>query len=139
MQRPGSVAVFALGIIALFIAVVIVMDSRGSQLLGTLQNGIPDSEKPETETVPAEATTTGTKDILEKVRRHIQIATDVEPTVATVVNADSLRVKNASFYAQAENGDALIVTKDRAILYSVKKDIILNVVPVRLQDKTAEQ
>jgi hypothetical protein len=70
--------------------------------------------------------------IIERVRRHMDIVTDVEPTVATIVNVNELRQRN-SFYNKAENGDHLIVTTERAILYDPDRDIILDVVPVQLQ------
>lgn len=76
------------------------------------------------------------KQILNKVKRHMVLPTDIEPTVATIVDVKTLREQNA-FYNKAENGDYLIVTSDRAILYDPDKDVILDVVPVQLQSKTA--
>ncbi len=72
------------------------------------------------------------KSIIQKVQKHMAISMEVEPTVATIVNVEELRKKN-SFYNKAENGDHLVVTTDRAILYDPDKDIILDVVPVQLQ------
>jgi len=71
------------------------------------------------------------KEIIEKVKRHIVIAGEVEPTVAQVVDAEALKKQN-SFYVDAENGDFLVITPLRAVLYSEKRDIILDVVPVQL-------
>jgi len=70
--------------------------------------------------------------IVERVKRHIVIPEGIEPTVATVVDVETLRERNV-FYEKAENGDHLIVTPTRAILYDPDKDIILDVVPVQLQ------
>ena len=70
--------------------------------------------------------------IIEKVRKHMNIPTDVEPTVATIVDVDALKSRN-EFYANAKNGDHLIVTPTRAILYDPDTDMILDVVPVQLQ------
>ncbi|TSC60722.1 MAG: Uncharacterized protein Greene041662_95 [Candidatus Peregrinibacteria bacterium Greene0416_62] len=72
------------------------------------------------------------KKIVEQVRKHIQLSTDVEPTVATIVNVEELRKRNP-FYNKAENGDHLVVTTDRAILYDSDNDLILDVIPVQLQ------
>lgn len=69
--------------------------------------------------------------ILEKVRLLINIPSDPAPTVATITDVDSLRKTNA-FYNKAENGDNLIVTADRAILYSPLKNIIIDVIPVQI-------
>ena len=72
------------------------------------------------------------KQIVEKVRRLYEIPTGVEPTVATIVDVNQLRIRNA-FYNKAKNGDHLIVTNDRAILYDPFSDKIIDVVPVQIQ------
>jgi hypothetical protein len=72
------------------------------------------------------------KKVIERVQGHMKISTEVEPTVATIVNVEELRKKNP-FYNKAENGDHLVVTTDRAILYDPDSDIILDVVPVQLE------
>ena len=74
--------------------------------------------------------------VVERLRKHIQLSTDVEPTVATIVNVEELRKRNP-FYNKAENGDNLVVTTDRAILYDPDHDIILDVIPVQLQPAAA--
>ena len=71
------------------------------------------------------------KAIIERVSRHITIPGDTEPTVATIVDVEALRAGN-EFYANAKNGDHLIVTPTRAILYDPDKDIVIDVVPVQL-------
>lgn len=76
------------------------------------------------------------KAIVERVRRHIMISTAVEPTVATIVDVETLKSRN-EFYKDAKNGDNLIVTPTRAILYDPDKDIILDVVPVQLTPQAA--
>ena len=70
--------------------------------------------------------------IIEKVRRLYEIPPSVEPTVATIVDVQQLRARNA-FYTKAKNGDHLIVTGDRAILYDPVADKIIDVVPVQIQ------
>ena len=72
------------------------------------------------------------KKVIAQVKRHFEIPEGVEPTVATIVDVKTLRARNP-FYNRAENGDYLVVTPDRAILFSAKKDRILDVVPVQLQ------
>lgn len=78
------------------------------------------------------------KAIVDKVRKHIMIPMDTEPTVATIVDVDALKSGN-EFYKNAKNGDNLIVTPTRAILYDPVADIILDVVPVQIQAPTQEQ
>ncbi len=71
--------------------------------------------------------------IIEKVRKHIDLSTDIEPTVATIVDVEALKARN-EFYKNAKNGDNLIVTPTRAILYDADRDRIIDVVPVQLQE-----
>ncbi len=76
------------------------------------------------------------KEIVDKVKKHFVIPGDVDPTVATIVDAETLKARN-EFYKSAKNGDNLIVTPTRAILYDPVKDIILDVVPVQLQPQAS--
>lgn len=70
--------------------------------------------------------------VINKVKKLMKINEEVMPTVATIVDVAALRQRNP-FYNKAENGDFLVVTPDRAILYNEKKNIILDVVPVQIQ------
>lgn len=70
--------------------------------------------------------------IIDDVRKLIDIPEGVEPTVATIIDIDLLRAKNP-FYNKASNGDHLIVTPDRAILYSSTRKVIIDVAPVQLE------
>lgn len=74
--------------------------------------------------------------IIDKVKAHMDIDTSIEPTVATIVDVEALR-KNNEFYKNAKNGDNLIVTPTRAILYDPDRDMILDVVPVQLEAPAA--
>lgn len=69
--------------------------------------------------------------VLSNLRRHLDVPEDPEPTVATIVDIERLRETN-EFYQKAENGDHLIITEDRAILYDPERDIILDIVPVSI-------
>lgn len=72
------------------------------------------------------------KEVVARVRKLMKIPEGVEPTVATIVDVEQLRQRN-SFYNKAKNGDHLIVTADRAILYDPAANIIIDVVPVQIQ------
>ncbi len=76
------------------------------------------------------------KRIVEKVKAHFVIPADIDPTVATIVDVDTLKAKN-EFYKNAKNGDHLILTPTRAILYDPNKDLIIDVVPVQITPQTA--
>jgi len=72
--------------------------------------------------------------IVAEVRELIDIPADVEPTVATIVDVELLKQRNP-FYEKAKNGDNLIVTPTRAILYDSKEKKIIDVVPVQIQQQ----
>ena len=73
------------------------------------------------------------KQVLDKLRRHIDIPLEPQPTVATIVDVDALKSSN-DFYQPAENGDHLVITQKRAILYDPDRDIIIDVVPVSIDE-----
>lgn len=75
------------------------------------------------------------EEVLSKLRNHMEVPTDPAPTVATITNIEQLRESN-EFYQVAENGDHLVITEKRAILYDADRDIILDVVPVRINQAT---
>ncbi len=73
------------------------------------------------------------KEVVEKVKTHMELDTTVEPTVATIIDIEKLKAQNP-FYNKAKNGDFLIVTQSRAVLYDAGADVILDVIPVQLEE-----
>jgi|GEM_PF-1197431 len=73
------------------------------------------------------------KAVVERVKILMDIDTSVEPTVATIVDVAKLQERNP-FYNKAQNGDYLIVTPSRAILYRESINRILDVVPVQIEN-----
>lgn len=78
------------------------------------------------------------RQVVDKVQLLMDIDTTVEPTVATIVDVEKLQEQNP-FYDKAVNGDYLIVTPTRAILYREEENIILDVVPVQIEQPAGEQ
>lgn len=76
-------------------------------------------------------------EILAAVSGHMLLPAEQNPVVATIVNAESLATEQA-FYANAEDGDMLLVYQEKAIIYSPTRDLIVNVGPV-LIEPPAEQ
>jgi len=74
--------------------------------------------------------------VLAEVRKLMVLPTDPEPTVATIVDVAKLRA-TSDFYYQAKDGDHLIVTEERAILYDPDQKLIIDVVPVKLTDDSS--
>jgi len=132
--RAPLVIVTAIAIAAL-LAVIIMMDARRRDVLEQLRRLSVEKGRVQGE---EQKDQTKAKEILQRVRRHLVISSDPTPTIAEIVDVETLRAKNA-FYTQAQNGDYLIVTRDRAILYSPSRDIILDVMPVQLERKTVPE
>lgn len=79
---------------------------------------------------PTQVATEEANRIKDRLGKLILLPEGVEPTIATVIDADKLREQNAEFYKNAKNGDKLIVYSDRAILYDMEQNIIINVAPI---------
>ena len=127
MKRKGTlVTLTVIALIGLAGALEVKRQAISAQLiditghLQEMQFEAPDSDK-------------ATADmIVKEVRNLMDIPEDIEPTVATIIDVDMLKEKNP-FYEKAENGDHLIVTPTRAILYSSETKRIIDVVPVQLE------
>jgi hypothetical protein len=74
--------------------------------------------------------------VRENVSKLMNIPTDPAPTVATISDIEKLKTSNA-FFNPAENGDYLILTGNRAILYDLERNIILDVAPFQVTPSTA--
>jgi hypothetical protein len=70
-------------------------------------------------------------EILEKVNDLVDIPLDPRPTVATISDIDRLKEAN-DFFSVADNGDYLILTGSRALLYDPDRNIVLDVAPFQI-------
>ncbi len=70
--------------------------------------------------------------ILTRVNRHLLIHPSQTPTITTLQEIDPLRAENEVFFKDAEVGDKLLIWRDRAVLYSPSKDILLAVWPLNV-------
>lgn len=68
--------------------------------------------------------------LISRVSQLITVKAGEEPTVATVQDSEMLKTSNPVFYKDVENGDRLLVWSDKAVLYSVKQDRLLSVMPI---------
>ncbi|MBT3292893.1 hypothetical protein HN512_01030 [Candidatus Peregrinibacteria bacterium] len=130
--RPGSSSrklLFVVVAIAL-LALVFVIDVRRREAEEQLKNLTVRLEQ--LQTGNSQQNQEAARRVVDQVRKLISIPEDVVPTVATIIDVESLREQNP-FYNSAENGDHLVVTPERAILFSTEKNIILDVVPVQIQ------
>lgn len=123
---------FPLLVIAL-VVLVVVLDSQRRQAETELKNLTVRLEQVQGNTQENQERA---KQIVDRVRTLIQIPDDVTPTVATIVDVEKLRAQNP-FYNNAKNGDYLIVTQTRAILFDAEQNVIIDVVPVQIQQNAA--
>ncbi len=70
--------------------------------------------------------TNGSLTTLDRVSRHILITREPAPIITTLDNAEELRQSNPAFYKDVQNGDTLLLWRDKAILYSSKLDLVLS-------------
>jgi CRISPR/Cas system-associated exonuclease Cas4 (RecB family) len=78
------------------------------------------------------------KEIVQKVQQLLFLGDEKNPTVAAIVDIEKLRAQSP-FYAHAENGDYVIVTSKKAIIYSPSKNQIIDVVPIELKPKASQE
>jgi hypothetical protein len=69
--------------------------------------------------------------VLEKLKKIILLPDDVTPTMAIVTDAELLKRSRPDFFADAEDGDRLVLYPDLAILYSDRRGQIIKVGPVQ--------
>ena len=112
MQQRKRWLLLLVGAVVLVLLVLFIVNKGGKPALGS-----------------AEQKQEATKQVVDQLRKHMELPVDTQITVATIVDVNALRKQNA-FYNKAENGDRLILTQDRAILFSATKDRILDMMPI---------
>ena len=135
MAAPSSrTKTLTLLVIVALIALVVALDMRRRMVedqlteLSVSVDQVTDNREENQETA---------RKVIQQVKKIYLIPAGVEPTVATIVNVDALKARN-DFYKNAKNGDYLLVTNERAILFDAKKNIILDVAPVQLTPATGQ-
>lgn len=68
--------------------------------------------------------------LVDRVSRHIVVNKFEQPIVAVVLDPAALKQNNPNFYGLASLGDRLLIWSDQVILYSVRYDLILGVLPL---------
>jgi hypothetical protein len=68
--------------------------------------------------------------LVDCVSRHIVVNKFEQPIVAIVLDPAALKQNNPNFYGLASIGDRLLIWSDQVILYSVRYDVILSVLPL---------
>jgi len=74
--------------------------------------------------------------VLERLGEIINLPKNITPTMAVVTDVVKLRVEQPVFFADAKNGDRLIIYPEKAIIYDYVSNKIINVGPVVSVDNT---
>jgi len=131
-QQRGSTKLspLAIGLIVVVLATALILG-----LKGLLTPSAPKQVQSQTTTATPQtqmATPEEVRALVAKVAAHLPVKQDESPTIATIQNADALRVQNPTFYKDAQIGDKLLIWSDKAILYSPTSDTVYAVMPISL-------
>lgn len=76
-------------------------------------------------------------DLVKRIERHILLPEGETPSIATIVNIDSLKIN--PFYANAKNGDKVLIyfQAKKAYIYNPEMDLIINMAPVLTENSAA--
>ncbi len=77
------------------------------------------------------------KSVVDKLAKIMEVPSDIEPTVATIVDVEKLVEQNKEFYGKAKNGMHLIIYPTFAVIYDEEKNMINNFAPVQLTQPEA--
>jgi len=109
----GILSVIALG--SGFLAFKFYQSSKGNAVLGAnTSNTQPDPKAQE---------------VKNNISKEILVPSE-EPTIASIVDINKLKQQNAAFYADAQNGDYLVLYSTKAIVYRLEENKIINVLPI---------
>lgn len=88
---------------------------------------------------PSIATQKEVKEVVDKLGIIMELPTDEDPSVATVL--DKEKIKDQPFFAKAENGDKVVIYSKAkiAILFRMAANKIINVSPVSLDQPVATE
>ncbi|MDP2692608.1 MAG: LytR C-terminal domain-containing protein [bacterium] len=75
--------------------------------------------------------------VVSAVGKLILLSETEMPTIATIEDAAALATEQA-FFSKAQNGDKILIYSDRAIIYSVERNLLVNVGPVFFNNDNAE-
>ena len=77
--------------------------------------------------------------VLAQLKKIMVLPNDVTPTMAVITDIAALQKQQATFFANAKNGDRLIVYPDTAIIYDAAANKIVKVGPVQISQNPAVQ
>lgn len=121
-----------LGILIAIIAILIIGGAGFGYWQFTQRSAEPEVMGQQDEVVTETPDFDDPQTLIDAVSKHILLP-EGEPTIATVENAEALK-ESQVFFAEAQNGDKLLIYADRAIIYNIEKDVVVNVGPVFMDE-----
>ncbi len=76
-----------------------------------------------------------TGDVLNALARVLLIDTTTQPTVARVEDPEKLKSGNPEFYRDVQKGDYIILFPNRAIIFRLSENKVINVAPIVKADQ----
>lgn len=76
--------------------------------------------------------------LIRTIGKLIELPADEEPVVGTVQDAATL-AKDQQFFANAKNGDRVLIYKNKAVIYRPEINKLINVGPVYVNSSSTEQ
>lgn len=71
------------------------------------------------------------QEVIAKLGKQVPLGDN--PTIAEIINASALREQNPEMYAEASDGDYLVITPENAYLYDFKADVVKKIIPVQVR------
>ena len=65
------------------------------------------------------------KAVMKQLEKHMEVPSGEEPLVATITDAIKLK-ETEPFYKNAKNGDKVVIWKEKALIYRVEDDKIID-------------
>lgn len=119
-DRPSKKPIFVL-------VLIIVMAASAVYLMMTGRAGFKKQETPKQQVGASDQVVQQNLSLMDRVRKHILVKETDQPRVYTINNIELVRQKNPEFYRDAEQGDKVLIWKDRAMIYSEKLDRLVAV------------
>lgn len=69
---------------------------------------------------------------LESLKKILLLPDDFDPTIATISDAEALKLEQPDFFGSAKNGDRIIIYPTIAIIYDYQANKIIKVGPVQI-------
>lgn len=76
--------------------------------------------------------------VLESLKKIMLLPDDIEPTMAVINDVEALKAQQPNFFANAKNGDRIIVYPTLAIIYDYEANKIIHVGPVNIEQAATE-